>query len=200
MRNKLLLFILTAIVVVALIAIGVYFVMQNKPVSPINNIEAGGQESPKKLVTDDFEVTLSDEWVVAQASMGTSAMAAKINENIKDPAAQKINFTSYLAVSRDAFSGNDLADYMQAVKDALLQTAPDSIFSNENGLEINGRFAHAMEVEMAQQGVNFKVLIVAVRGDGDDVWVMSFNTLKDNWQEYVQDFSDMANSFFVKLK
>jgi len=63
---------------------------------------------------------------------------------------------------------------------------------------INSRTARAIEADLTQQGVNFKILIVAVKGEGDDVWVISFNTLQSSWMAYQETFSDIANSFKLK--
>jgi len=207
MKNKFLFFLIIGGILTILLLVIVYFVFWNKNNFYMANTTETQDKSVQdkdvsqnKLVTDDFEITLTDGWIKTQASAGTLAMAVATDENTLDSGAKKINFRSYLAVSRDTFSGDSLIEYMQTVKDALLATAPNAVFYNENELQIKNRKAYAMEVEINQQEVNFKVLIVAVKGDGDDVWVMSFNTTKLDWEKYSQNFSDMANSFFVKIK
>jgi hypothetical protein len=208
--NKKILFLITiGFFILAAVFLGFYFskkkIFDNSPIngqarqndSQLNQADAS--QSGNKLVTDDFEIMLTAGWVNTQALMGTLAMAVDSKENIKEPAAQKINFKSYLAVSHDTLSKKSLSEYMQTVKVSLRQTIPNAVFSNENNLEINGRLAYAMEVEMNQQEVDFKVLIIAVSGNEDDAWILSFNTLKDSWQSYTQNFSDMAQSFFIKL-
>lgn len=153
----------------------------------------------KQLVTDDFSMELPTGWSKTIDTMtGVSAMATNPDEIINDAAAQKINFKSYLAVSSDTLNEKTIKEYMQSVKDEIQMLVPDAIFANENVLTINERPARAMEAEMMQQGINFKVLMVTVQGNGNDVWIMSYNTTKNSWDGYKEDFSDSAKSFTLK--
>jgi len=151
------------------------------------------------LVTDDFSMELPIGWSkVANAVAGVTAMAANVNENVSDAAAQSINFKSYLAVSLDSLLGKTMREYMQSIKGELQKSILGIVFSNENDLMINGQSAHAVEAEMSKQGINLKVLIVTIQGDGDDVWVISYNTLKSSWEAYKEEFSNSIKSFILK--
>ncbi len=127
-------------------------------------------------------------------------MAVKVNEQLNDPAAQKINFKSYFAVSYDTTQGKSLSEYVQTVKSQLQQTISGIVFAQEHDTTINGKAARAFEADFNQRGVNFKILMVAIKGMGDDVWVISFNTLQSTWAEYRDTFSDIVSSFSLKLK
>jgi len=227
MENKTIIIILIVAVVVAAALVGVYFIRHNKlPSNSSQNTAQQNQTSDllnpapedtslnqtstqannpantiqpqSKMITDDFSIDLPAGWKQTAPAMGASAMAVNADENINDPAAQKINFKSYFAVSYDTLKGKNINNYSQTIKDGLSQTFPDAIFSNEKDITINGNSAHTMEVEFAQQGVNFKILMVAVVGQGDDAWVISFNTTKSAWDGYKEIFSNIANSFIVK--
>lgn len=189
-------------VIILIIIVGAVYIFLSGFSSQNSDTQKGpAYETVKnKLATDDFEITLADGWKGVPAATGISAVAVDTNENITDPAAQRINFKTYLAVSHDTLNGKNITEYMQTVKTSLLQTMPDTVFSNEHTLTINNRQVLAMEADIANQGADYKVLIVAVKGNGEDVWVMSFNTLKSSWQQYAQTFSDMANNFIVKQK
>ena len=193
--------------IILAVLVGFYFIRQNQ--APVENQEKmdGGtrvnnqtnnEQSQNKLVTDDFEVTLPAGWEKTAPAMGTSAMAVNRNEKLDDPAAQKINFKSYFAVSYDMLQGKSLSEYLQTVKNQLSQTISNVVFANERDIMINGRSARAIEAELTQQGVNYKILMVVVTGKGDDVWVMSFNTIKSSWDGYKETFSDVAKSFSLK--
>ena len=200
MKNKALIALI--VLVAALAFFGFYYLKQDKP--PEGNINQENQEitneeqSQNKLVTDDFEIDIPEGWIQIAPAMGASAMAANNSEQSSDPAVQKINFKSYLAVSYDTLQGRSLSEYMQTVKIGLQELVPEVSFNEEHDVTINGRNAQAMEVEMSQQGVDFKVLIVAVKGDNDDVWTISFNTTKSSWDGYKEIFSGVANSFNLK--
>ena len=156
------------------------------------------KQPQNKIITDDFSINLPTGWKQTTAAMGASAMAVNANEDINDPTAQKINFKSYLAVSYDIFQGKNMNDYLQTVKNGLSQTISNVIFIKEQDMTINGRPAHAIEMELIQQGVNFKILMVVVKGQGDDAWVISFNTIKSGWDGYKETFYNVANSFSLK--
>lgn len=160
-----------------------------------NNTIAGNNQ----LVTDDFSMELPPGWQKIVSTIAeVSAMAANPNEIINDVAAQKINFKSYLAVSPDTILGQTMEEYMQSIKAELQKSVPGAVFANENDLTINKQSARAIEANMTQQGVDFKVLIVAVRGNGDDVWVLSYNTVKSSWDGYAEAFAASAKSFVLK--
>ncbi len=220
MKNKTIIIISVCLGVILAVLIGVYFFKQNK--STVNNAENIPQENfgdtnnttanksqgktndtakqfQNKLETDDFSVNLPNGWAKTSPAIGTSAMAINMNENISDPAARKINFKSYFAVSYDTLQSKSMDEYMQTVKSGLQQAIPDIIFTENKNIEINGKPARALEAELAQKGVNFKILMVAIKGNGDDVWVISFNTTKSNWDGYKEIFYYVANSFNLKL-
>ena len=216
MKNKVTIIALIIPGIALVVLVGFYFVKQNKSLINLpqnamqsNQASTGNQEKANdgigvnnqiqnKLVTDDFEVTLPAGWEKTAPAIGASAMAVNRNEKLDDPAAQKINFKSYLAVSYDTLQGKGLSEYLQTVKNGLSQIVSNVVFTNEQDVMINGRSAHALEAELAQQGVNFKILMVVITGQGEDVWVMSFNTIKSSWDGYQETFSDMVQSFSLK--
>jgi hypothetical protein len=222
-KNKIVLISVILIIILAILA-GVYMFNQNKSSVPPaeNNKELQNGEftgisdqnkileenqigenstitSGNQLVTDDFSIELPVGWEkVVNTVAGVSAMAANPDEIISDVAAQEINFKSYLAVSPDTIAGQTMEEYMQSIKTELQKSTSGAVFTNENDLTINEQSARAVEVNMTQQGIDFKVLIVAVRGNGDDVWVLSYNTVKSSWDRYVEDFAASARSFVLK--
>lgn len=208
MKNKIIIIVIIIVVVAGATLVGVYFIRHNA-LTPSGN--QGGTESDagarnlantgqpqSKIITDDFSIDLPVGWKQTPPAMGASVMAVNANENINDPASQKINFKSYFAVSYDTLKGKSINEYSQTIKDGLSRTFPDVVFAKEQDIAINGNSAHVMEVELIQQGVNFKILMVAVVGHGDDAWVMSFNTTKSGWDGYKETFSDVVKSFSLK--
>lgn len=209
MKNKTIIIVLIILGVVLAALIGSYFIKQNKLPTPMGN--RGGKESgagennqantgqlQNKLITDDFSIDLPAGWEQTAPAMGVSAMAVNKNEKLDDPAAQKINFKSYFAVIYDTFQGKSMSEYLQTVKNGLSQTISSVVFTKEQDMTINGSSAHAIEAELTQQGVNFKILIVVVAGQAEDVWVISFNTTKSSWDGYKETFYSVADSFSLK--
>ncbi len=199
MKNKTIIIILIILGVALLVLIGVYFIKQNKTTNQTPTGNGGAIEQPQsKIITDDFSINLPAGWKQTAPAIGPSAMAINMNENINDPAAQKINFKSYFAVSYDTLQGKNINDYLQTVKNSLSQTISNVVFTNDQDMMISGSPAYAIEAELAQQGANFKILMVVVAGQGEDVWVISFNTIKSSWDEYKGTFYNIANSFILK--
>ncbi len=150
------------------------------------------------FATDDFSLTYPVGWRQTPAMAGVSAMIVKGNENITDPEARKMNFQSYLAVSYDSSEGKTKDEVVEYLKNALRSAVPDAVFSRENFLTINGREAYATEVTFRKSGIDFHVLMIAIWGKGNDLWILSYNTLDSLWQGYTSDFEKMTQSFIVK--
>ena len=162
--------------------------------------KADNQLSQNKLVTDDFELILPHGWTKSDPAAGVSAMAVNADEKLDDPAARQINFKSYFAVSRDTLQDGGPIEYMKVIEDSLRQIIPGISFSEERDMEISGRNARAVKAEMNQKGVDFNALMVSIKGEGNDVWTISFSTTKNKWEEYKESFFSVANSFKLKIK
>jgi hypothetical protein len=152
-----------------------------------------------KIITDDFSINLPEGWKETNPVMGTTIMAVKTNEILSDPAAQKINFNSYFAISYDTLGEKTPQEYVDFTKQSLEQTIGDINFILDKDVIINNRNARKIEFEMSQQGVDFKVLLVLVKGEESDIWTISFNTTKSDWEKYENIFYDIASSFIVKI-
>lgn len=207
MKNNAIIIVLIISGIISAVLIGFYFVRQNG--SAVNSPKNTAREHPdsdqaetgrsqSKLVTDDFEIGLPAGWRQTAPAIGASAMAVNVDEDIDDPAAERINFKSYFAVSYDTLQGKDVSEYLQTVKNGLQQAISSVVFTKDQDMTINGRSAHAMEAELAQQGVDFKILMVVVKGQGNDFWVISFNTTKSSWGGYKETFYGVADSFSLK--
>lgn len=211
MKNKSIVFVLIILGIVLAVLVGMYFIQKNKKSIDFSNeatsitkglIEEENQEvsekSQNKIITDDFSINLPDGWKQIDAATGTSAMAVNMNEHISDPAAQKINFSSYFAVIYETLGEKSIKEYVEIIKQALQQSIGPVVFNQEQDLTIHGNAAYQIEAEITQEGVDFKILLVFIKGQGDDVWTISFNTTKSNWEEYKEIFYNIADSFIVK--
>ena len=116
----------------------------------------------KVLVSDDFSIDLPQGWEGRPAPMGASAMAINVNEEINDPAAKKINFQSYFAVSYDTLQERSNEEYIQYTKDSLTLVSPEISFAEEKQMTIGSKDAYAIEVGVTRQGIDFKILLILV--------------------------------------
>lgn len=182
------LFVLIFLAVAVFFAAGFYY---------LNN--SGNQQISPKLVTDDFDMNIPEGWTQSSPAQGVSAMVVNSGEKIDNAAAKEISFKSYFAVSRDV-SEEGLPGYLETIKNSLAQVIPGIVFEGERDGKINGRDAKIIEAKMTQKGVDFRALVVLVKGDGEDVWTISFSTIEEKWEEYKGIFNSVAESFKLKIK
>ncbi|MEW5805375.1 MAG: hypothetical protein AB1721_01440 [Patescibacteria group bacterium] len=161
-----------------------------------NQVEEKNQEI--MLVKNGFSVLIPDGWKETGAPAGVSAMVSYVDEQIADPAVKKINFKTYYSVQYDVLQGQALVEYAGIVKNQLGQVIPEISFQSQEAIKINNYEAYTLEAELNQQGVDFKVLMIIIKGNQDDVWTIAFNTPKSKWQEYQDLFQSIAKSFEVK--
>ena len=125
-------------------------------------------------------------------------MVVDVSSLVNDKRANQINFHPYYTVVLDSLVGITREEYMAAIKRDVSVVAPGIVFSNENNLEINANEAWALEGEVVQNEIAFKVLMVFIKGKANDLWVLSFNTTKADWGRDSLVFSQIAQSFLVR--
>jgi hypothetical protein len=200
MKNKIIIIILIILAVVIVGITGVYFSGYFSKNSEQNNLNNNfeKEDGQNKLVTDEFEINIPAGWIKAPLSEGIAAMAIASKENVVDPAAQKLNFKSYVAINHDIPQQKSMDEYIQAAKTDLQNNIPGVVISEGQDTEINGMQARSIEIEMVQQEAEFKVVLTVIKGNLDDFWVISFNTTKISWDSYKEIFSASVNSFKIK--
>jgi flagellar basal body-associated protein FliL len=198
------------VVIFVFAAMAYWFLTTQIKILGENNLNAPGAAGGNNLnqnllpsgenvfATDDFSLTYPVGWRSVPAMAGVSAMIVKGNENISDPEAKKMNFQSYLAVSYDSSEGKTKDEVAEYLKTELRAAILEAIFSRENFLTINGREAYATEMTFRKSGIDFHILMIAVWGNGNDLWILSHNTLEELWQGYTSDFEKITQSFIVK--
>ena len=208
MKNK----VLIPVVILAILGIGVgtgYYVAKtnifSKPSSGESQEEFGlspesNQVSLQEytLEKEDFSINVPAGWKEASPPSGVSAMVVNVKEQPTEEAAKRINFKSYFAISYDTLEGKTREKYLEDYKHKLKEILPGIVFVSENSGSIDEKDAYFIEADLTQQGVDFKVFLVLVRGKGDDIWTISFNTLKSDWPEYKDLFYQTAESFKVR--
>lgn len=186
MKNK----ILIGAIVVVLAGAGAWFYF--------NQDKGGNLPEANLLERESFSVLMPEGWQEADTGDDFSAIVINNQEEVVNAKAQEINFKTYFAVNPDSLQGTDLADYIQLFKEQIVQMDVGAVFANEREISIDGREASAFEINMRQSEIDFKVLAVLVKGDGDDLWIITFNTLAENWDGYQNLLSQIVESFQLK--
>jgi len=208
MKNKVLIPIIILVILGVGIGVGYYVAKgnilskssagehQNKPgLLPEANQTPSHEYTLEK---EDFSINVPAGWKESSPPSGVSAMVVNIGEQPTEDAAKRINFKSYFAVSYDTLAGRTREKYLEDYKQKLKEVLPEIVFVNENPGSIGEKDAYFIEANLTQQGVDFKVFLVLVRGKGDDIWTISFNTLKNDWLKYKDLFYRTAESFEVR--
>jgi len=189
--------VLVVVLAIIIIAAGGFYLYKTGKLFGSKPEEINLENKDNVVIKDDFSVKLPDGWEEVSAPTGAMLTAIDSNEKIIDVNAQKINFRSYLAVILDKLGDKTKDGYYQALKDTLNQSFTGISFAKEEKGIIDGKDTYFLEAEFAQQEVNFKILLSVNVGD-QDVWIMSFNTIKGSWDNYQDIFYQTARSFAVK--
>lgn len=151
------------------------------------------------LEKNDFLIYVPEGWVETNPPAGITTMILDAEEDITGTAAEKLNFRTYYSVIYDNLADNSKEDYITISKQSLVEAIPGLEITEENSETINNRDVYFMEAEFNQKDVDFKSLIAIISGEGDDVWIISFNTMKSSWGKYKNLFYDISESFELKL-
>jgi len=190
--------VILVIILVILItgAIGFYLYKNGKLTG--QKPEEGAPQTEENIVTKDgFSLKMPDGWTEVANPQGSLMTAVDANEVITDVNAQQLNFRSYFSVIPDNLGDKTKEQYYQEIKDSLKQAFPDVLFSREDTGVVDNKDTYFLEAEFNQEGVDFRVLLVINMGE-NDIWIISFNTLKSSWDNYKDVFYNTAKSFKVR--
>lgn len=203
--------ILTVILIlVAAAGAGIYYFSQQKTTQPSTSEKNQPQTQPQtsslpakpaenKYEGEDFSIVIPEGWDKSQQPLSGTLLALYKNkeDHTDDPNAQKINFKSYIAISFDRTQGKTKGQILDMVKQSLSQLSPNAKINTLPQETVDNQIADLVEIDLAQQDVNFKVL-VAVIVKGDKYFTMSANTTAKKWASYKEDFYKALKS--LKLK
>jgi hypothetical protein len=189
--------VLVVVLAVIIIGAGGFYLYKTGKLFGSKPKEINLENKDSVLTKDDFSVKLPDGWEEVSTSTGAILTAIDSNEKIIDVNAQKLNFRSYFAVIYDKLGDKTKDGYYQALKDTLKQSFAGISFTKEEKGVIDNKDTYFVEAEFIQQEVNFKILLSINVGD-QNVWIMSFNTIESNWENYKDIFYQTAGSFAVK--
>lgn len=155
------------------------------------------QNTQNKIEKNEFIINLPEGWEEVETIAGSAATVVRSKEQINNTDAQKIGFRSYYSVVHDISSEKEVSIYLQNMRDSLAQAFPNIKFFNKESTTTDGNPVYYIEADLNQQNIDFKTLL-AVQIKNDDVWIISFNTLKENWGAYQNSFYQVAENFKIK--
>lgn len=187
------LIIIVSIILISLGAIATYKFFNNKIVSSMPLSRQG------QIDTNYFTLVLPPGWETQEPAPEKFILKATyIKNNSQDPLARKINYKTNLYVTREELDGKTLSEYVNLLNDKIKKMNSDSIIHSENETIFNDNQAYLVDVELKNNGIEFKSIMGVIQGKNDDVWVISFNTPKLDWINTAVQFYGVLNSFQLK--
>ena len=158
-----------------------------------------------RLSKDGFEITLPPGWQEATSTYeGFLLLAFDAQEDISGGNFQKLDFRTNLSVKSDdlgKYSSLDtLEKYVESMKTSLIQAIPGIAFVKEDQKTINGNESFFIELSSRQKEIDFKTLLMFIKGNDNIVYAVSFNTFQGFWENYQGVFEQIAQSFKLKYK
>ena len=177
------------ILILVLTGIGtlVYFLENNKQPESISLNDSLGE-----LVDyDTFSTKVPNGWVLMEDPQNFLAVV------IKPANASSTDYYTYYAVNNTSLEQKNLEEYVNALKDILVADNSNIEFTDQYSKEINGKNSIYLELESESLGQDYKTLLVFI-ADGDWVWVLSFNTPLNSWEEDKTTFDYILQNFQIK--
>lgn len=147
---------------------------------------------------ENFLISVPERWEETELPSQILMKVVNSKEEIKDEEAKKINFQTYFSITQEPLDSRTSKEYLGLVKEIMVQTFLDIVFTREEQDNINGQDAYFIEFEASQSGVNFQTLLVLINGKQNDIWTLGFNTTKDYWPIYKNLFYKIVNTFKTK--
>lgn len=148
----------------------------------------------RTLKKDGFTILVPAGWTEVDYMAGATIVANPGEENL-DPVLKKSGFKSYFSVTREKMGEKTWEQAVVYVETIVNGSAPEIKYSKQEDGKTLGRASHYWEADLARDGTKFKVLVYAVRGKGDDLWILTFNTGASMWPAYTRLTPKVFDSF-----
>lgn len=152
-----------------------------------------------KIETSYFRLVLPSGWETQEPAPEKFILKATyVKNNSKDLLAQKINYKTNLYIAQEELDGKTMSNYIKLLNEKVQKMKNDSTIHSENETAFNGNKAYLIDIELKENGIEFKSIVGVIQGKNDDVWVISFNTPKLDWITTASQFYGVLNSFTLK--
>jgi|AntAceMinimDraft_18_1070375.scaffolds.fasta_scaffold02028_10 hypothetical protein len=191
--NKKTIFIgLTIILSILIVGIVIHFNNRNTELELDDN-----NKEQEILEKDGFSINIPEGWEEIVGVSGISAMISNVNEENEGVALENMGFKSYFAVAYEDMPGIDPETYVAGVEDQIKVSQPDFKVISVTEEKINERDGYVIEGELYKEGSEFKIFMVVIKGIGDNMWLITFNTGLKDWERYRNVFKETIESFNI---
>lgn len=159
--------------------------------------EGEKKDIDRTIYKKEFSILAPLGWKEFGAPSEYNVMIRNEKEAISDAKANQINFKTYYSVTSFRLAGKSYTDYAKTFKTNIgkNKNITGVKFNNEKNDKINSQPAIVLEYEGNSKGVMLKIMTIFIKGLSDDVWQISFNTVKGNWDQNKIEFDRIAKTF-----
>lgn len=201
--KKLILIILPILVIggIGYYSIKIYKESGKQAVGPESAEKAVAPEKAAVLSKDDFSIKLLNS--VSDWKENNLSSANKTEQRygllsmVINPETKSVAPTDYLLMSRRALNGQSVKVHIDNLKNSLSRTIGNIEFVSQRGEMINNHNGYFIEAKIDRPETKLRVLITLVEGDKDDIWMLSFNSAPEHWEQYKDSFYQSARSFQI---
>ena len=148
--------------------------------------------------TDYFSLIAPFGWDVKSDVNTLPVIIFDIQDKITNDKAKEIDFHTNLSINSASLGELSLKDYVEKVKNDLINAIPIIEIIKEEPTVISGNEAYLLEIKSVQQDLRFSTLLSLVMGKKNTIWAFSFNTLEETWPDYKSLFIQTARSVQMK--
>jgi tellurite resistance-related uncharacterized protein len=194
--NKKTIIIVVILLIILIGGLTYYFLKIKNNTSADNTNNTNVVDNQGFLNNTEFSIYVPDGWERIEASTGSKVTILNSMEVVSNPIAQKNNFRTYYSVIYDGLKGAKQEDYLKNLKDYLSTSIPGAKITKESTETGSYQDFNVIESDFSENELNLKFM-VAVYFKGNDVWLLTFNTLTENWVNYQELFYQIAKTFKV---
>jgi len=180
--------IVVVILLIILIGGSAYYLLK------IRNNTSNVDNNQGFLNKTEFSIYVPDGWEEIQTSSGAKVTILNSGETTNNSIAQKNNFKTYYSVIYDGLKDVKQDDYLKNLKDYLNKNIPGIKITKESVEKGNYQDFNVIESDFSDNGLDLKFMVVEYF-KGSDVWLLTFNTLTENWANYQELFYQIAKTF-----
>jgi len=152
-----------------------------------------------KIDTKYFKLALPLGWETQEPAPEPFVLKATyIKNNSRDLLARKINYKTNLSVAHEALEEETLSEYINLLDDKIKNMQQGATIHSAGQTVFNNNPAYLIDAEMKDNGIEFKNIVGVISGKKNDVWIISLNTTKLDWDDTAVQFYGVLNSFQLK--
>jgi hypothetical protein len=192
MKKKLLI-ILVSVILISFGAVATYKIFDGSITASIPLSRQG------QIITNDFQLSLPFGWETEEPAPENFVLKAIYKQNeSNDYSARRIGYKTNLYIAQEELNGKTVVEYIEVLKENIKKIKGEILFHSENETSFNNNKAYLIDVESKENNIEFKSILGVIQGQDGEVWVMSFNTPKLDWDILAPQFYGVLDSFKIR--